>query len=119
MPLRSVKMKRFIFGFQRRVWCPKCTPESSSCFMVTTAMAGAHLDVSGVTGSAATLMRLSRRAGSDRRPGARPATGPRFDHRSQQGPPDAEAPGRGERWRAKSTRTRAAPAVYDLLHGRL
>ena len=36
MPLRSVKMKRFIFGFQRRVWCPKWTPLSSSCFMVTT-----------------------------------------------------------------------------------
>ena len=38
MPLRSVKMKRFIFGFQRRVWCPKWTPLSSSCFMVTTAI---------------------------------------------------------------------------------
>jgi hypothetical protein len=38
MPLRSVKMKRFIFGFQRRVWCPKWTPLSSSCFMLTTAM---------------------------------------------------------------------------------
>ena len=36
MPLRSVKMKRFIFGFQRRVWCPKWTPLSSSCFMETT-----------------------------------------------------------------------------------
>jgi hypothetical protein len=36
MPLRSPKMKRFIFGFQRRVWCPKWTPASSSCFMVTT-----------------------------------------------------------------------------------
>ena len=29
-------MKRFIFGFQRRVWWPKWTPASSSCFMVTT-----------------------------------------------------------------------------------
>ena len=38
MPLRSVKMKRFIFGFQRRVWCPKWTPLSSSSRMVTTAM---------------------------------------------------------------------------------
>ena len=36
MPLRSPKMNRFIFGFQRRVWCPKWTPASSSCFMVTT-----------------------------------------------------------------------------------
>ncbi|GAA2397795.1 hypothetical protein GCM10010420_24830 [Streptomyces glaucosporus] len=39
MPLRSVKMKRFIFGFQRRVWCPKWTPLSSSSRIVTTAMA--------------------------------------------------------------------------------
>src|SRR5690348_15403212 len=29
-----MKMKRFIFGFQRRVWCPKCTPASSRSFMV-------------------------------------------------------------------------------------
>src|SRR5215211_8347531 len=43
MPLRLVRMYRFILGFQRRVWCPKWTPESSSCFMVTTAMAGKHL----------------------------------------------------------------------------
>src|SRR4051794_23746932 len=42
MPLRSVKMNRFILGFHRRVWCPKWTPLSSSCFMVTTAMAEAH-----------------------------------------------------------------------------
>src|SRR6478752_2608535 len=32
-------MKRFIFGFQRRVWCPKWTPLSSSWRMVTTAIA--------------------------------------------------------------------------------
>src|ERR671920_241975 len=38
MPLRSVKMKRFILGFQRRVWCPKWTPLSRSWRMVTTAM---------------------------------------------------------------------------------
>src|SRR5918993_1477268 len=38
MPLRSVMMKRFIFGFQRRVWCPKWTPLSRSWRMVTTAM---------------------------------------------------------------------------------
>ena len=30
MPLRSAKMNGFIFGFQRRVWCPKWTPASSS-----------------------------------------------------------------------------------------
>src|SRR5690606_10561668 len=38
MPLRSVRMKRLTFGFHRRVWCPKCTPLSSSWRMVTTAM---------------------------------------------------------------------------------
>src|SRR6478736_1233978 len=31
-------MKRFILGFQRRVWCPKWTPLSRSWRMVTTAM---------------------------------------------------------------------------------
>src|SRR5919108_1106269 len=36
MPDRSVKMKRRIFGFQRRVWWPKCTPASSSSRMETT-----------------------------------------------------------------------------------
>jgi hypothetical protein len=34
-----MKMKRFIFGFHRRAWCPKWTPDSKSCFMVTTANA--------------------------------------------------------------------------------
>src|SRR5215470_17453560 len=38
MPPRSVKMKRFIFGFQRRVWWPKWAPASSNCFMETTGM---------------------------------------------------------------------------------
>src|SRR6266571_1964628 len=36
MPLRSVRMNRFILGFQRRVWWPKWTPLSRSCLMVTT-----------------------------------------------------------------------------------
>src|SRR5438067_3741002 len=35
MPLRSPKMKSFIFGFQRLVWWPKCTPASSNSFMLT------------------------------------------------------------------------------------
>src|SRR5919204_5317403 len=38
MPFRSMKMKRRILGFQRRAWCPKWTPDSRSCFIVTTAM---------------------------------------------------------------------------------
>src|SRR4029079_17633827 len=32
MPFRSPKMKGFIFGFQRFVWCPKWTPASSKSF---------------------------------------------------------------------------------------
>ena len=35
MPSRSPKMKRRIFGFQRRVWWPKWTPASSSSLMPT------------------------------------------------------------------------------------
>ena len=30
MPFFSVKMNLLIFGFQRRVWCPKWTPASSN-----------------------------------------------------------------------------------------
>src|ERR1700732_1250451 len=48
MPLRSVKINRFILGFQRRVWCPKWVPLSSSCFMVTTAMVMPSFHVSVV-----------------------------------------------------------------------
>jgi hypothetical protein len=52
MPLRSVKMNRFIFGFQRRVWCPKWTPLSKSCRVVTTAMAAflprRHMRLAGI-----------------------------------------------------------------------
>src|SRR6185503_9413821 len=38
MPLRSPKMYFCILGFQRLVWWPKCTPASSSSFMVNAAM---------------------------------------------------------------------------------
>src|SRR5678815_4362689 len=38
MPLRSPKMYFCIFGFHRLVWWPKCTPASSSSFMVSVAM---------------------------------------------------------------------------------
>src|SRR5262245_4005171 len=37
MPFRSMKMKRFICGFHRRVWCPKWTPASSRSFIVISA----------------------------------------------------------------------------------
>ena len=36
--LRSPKMNWAIFGFQKRVWCPKWTPASSICRMDTPAM---------------------------------------------------------------------------------
>ncbi len=36
--LRSPKMKGAIFGFQKRVWCPKWTPASSICRMDMLAM---------------------------------------------------------------------------------
>ncbi len=38
IPLRSVKMNRFIFGFQRWVWWPKWTPASSISRIDTTDM---------------------------------------------------------------------------------
>src|SRR4030095_15803302 len=38
MPLRSPKMYFCIFGFQRLVWWPKCTPASSNSFIVRAAM---------------------------------------------------------------------------------
>src|SRR5215813_13401740 len=38
MPLRSPKMYFCIFGFQRLVWWPKCTPASRSSFMVKLAI---------------------------------------------------------------------------------
>ena len=57
------KMRRFIFGFQRRVWWPKWTPASSSSFMETTGMdAPFWLD----------LLKLQRGLGGDRQ--TRPAT---------------------------------------------
>src|SRR5450756_1413416 len=37
MPLRSPKMYSFIFGFQRFVWWPKCTPASSRSFIAIAA----------------------------------------------------------------------------------
>src|SRR6056297_1689185 len=36
IPLRSAKIYFFIRGSQRLVWCPKCTPDSSRLFIVTT-----------------------------------------------------------------------------------
>src|SRR4051794_5837924 len=67
MPLRSVKMNRFIFGFQRRVWCPKCTPLSSSCFMLTTAIAASLV----CARPPAALLGCDAGTGVVRRPGVR------------------------------------------------
>ena len=115
MPLRSVKMKRFIFGFQRRVWCPKWTPLSSSCFMLTTAMwrrlsvcarrpgAGPRFSVVAGTGWCAALASSG-------------ATPPAVARRDRGGDCPAWSAGRG---RAKSTRRRrAAPdSIRDRRDG--
>src|SRR3954453_1199592 len=93
MPLRSVKMNRFIFGFQRRVWCPKWTPLSSSCFMLTTAMP-----------CSPSVLRAARRPrssvvagpGGDR-PGVRSTTPPAVARRDRGG--DCPARAAGERTR--------------------
>src|SRR5229473_1401501 len=37
IPLRSPKIYSFIFGFQRLVWWPKCTPASSRSFIAIAA----------------------------------------------------------------------------------
>src|SRR5947208_15688249 len=37
MPFRSPKMYSFIFGFQRFVWWPKCTPASRRSFIAIAA----------------------------------------------------------------------------------
>src|SRR5262249_16053186 len=37
MPFLSPKIYSFIFGFHRLTWWPKCTPASSSSFIVTVA----------------------------------------------------------------------------------
>src|SRR5205085_3905372 len=49
----------------------------------------------------------------DRRPGARPTSGPRAITTAT-GTAGRRGPGRAQRWRAKSTRTRAAPPLYAL-----
>src|SRR6185369_7386750 len=53
MPFRSPKMYSFIFGFQRFVWWPKCTPASSSSFIAIAA--NLALLTAGPTACAASL----------------------------------------------------------------
>src|SRR5581483_11838021 len=86
MPPRSVKMKRFIFGFQRRVWWPKWTPASSKSFMATAGI-DAPFSVSGYSGRRAS--RGSRREG-------RPP------------PTEVPPPGRGRSERAHGSRAGAS-----------
>src|SRR5262245_47093260 len=100
-------MNRRIFGFQRRVWWPKWTPASSSCFMVTTATRllrfsglvlrprtlGSHfLTLMGECGSGASELRSA---------GVRIPGGP------ENGPPGGEAVYSGRRTGFDATR--AAP----------
>ena len=64
MPPRSVKMKRFIFGFQRRVWWPKWTPASRSSFMETTATGETPFGLFAVLPAAPGWNRPETRAGT-------------------------------------------------------
>ena len=71
MPPRSVKMKRFIFGFQRRVWWPKWTPASSSSRMETTAKGLAPFLVGLALQPAGRGRNRAQSAGTPTRPGRR------------------------------------------------
>src|SRR5574341_1454916 len=70
MPLRSPKMNCFIFGFQRRVWCPKWTPASSRSLIATLA---ATAFTSGAAVETAVVSDNSRPPSCQ--PGARDAPG--------------------------------------------
>src|SRR3989304_6324434 len=75
MPSRPPKMFFCIFGFQRFVWCPKCTPASSNSFIVNAAMSPPP-----VCPRRATASDTPRTAGTRPRHGprrARPPTGRR------------------------------------------
>src|SRR4051812_3923681 len=121
MPLRSVKMNRFIFGFQRRVWCPKWTPLASSCFMLTTAIVQPFCMRAAPPGTALLGCRGHRVATALASRGATPPAtarvGPRWDR-------GGDCPAvRREGERAKSTRRRriARPPYLlsrDALPGR-
>src|ERR687885_1962707 len=64
MPPRSVKMKRRILGFQRRVWWPKWTPASSSSRIETTGTDSAPFGWLGLLPAGAGWNRRSRGAGT-------------------------------------------------------
>src|SRR5215212_611561 len=74
MPPRSVKMKRFIFGFQRRVWWPKWTPASKSSRMLTTGIAAPFL-VDGTSAGVARVEPTVKRPAPSTRPPAGTGTG--------------------------------------------
>src|SRR3954454_11489909 len=101
MPLRSVKMKRFIFGFQRRVWCPKWTPLSSRFFMLTTATWRRLPSRARAAGGRDRAARLSHAHPEVRGPGVRP----RHRTRREDGTEVATAP---LQQREEDTRSRSA-----------
>ena len=88
MPDRSLKMKRRIFGFQRRVWWPKWTPASRRSRMEATAIEIAPFSVE--------LVLLRTGLGAHRL--QKPAPAPRLD-----------PPGRGTGRRKSSGEPRTAP----------
>src|SRR5919198_6187295 len=100
-------MKRFIFGFQRRVWWPKWTPASRSSRMLTT---DTFDPFSWLTGAAAggawvepafrlagTATRPFRRVGYENRKSSAPSSDT-ATHALLDGAPAAQARGRGTRF---------------------
>src|SRR2546430_16905629 len=87
MPPRSVKMKRRILGFQRRVWWPKWTPASRSSRIETTDIG----EIPFLVGAAI----AAGGPGWNRRPST-PAPPPRLIHRVGYGKP-LHSSGQGRR----------------------
>src|SRR5689334_13138623 len=78
MPDRSVKMKRRIFGFQRRVWWPKWTPASRRSRMEATAIEIAPSGWIWAAPDGVVAHRPPRACGARRE---EPAPAPRLDRR--------------------------------------
>src|SRR5919107_256088 len=124
MPLRSVKMKRFILGFQRRVWCPKCTPLSRSWRIVTTAMPTSSLSLGCPcpVGRPARLASAAHRTGRSRTVRCAPAkrcrsAGARI-RPADRSSPQSTAASLVLRHAAGSVRRRLRTAVVGSAHGR-
>src|SRR3982750_4852728 len=101
MPFRSPKMNGLIFGFQRFVWWPKCTPASSRSFTAigvklpptSFCLALAELEALARAGHAVLLAFLDARI-PRQQPGLFQAR-PQLEVKGAQRTRDAEADGTG------------------------